>query len=212
LQYSIVLALAYRKLGTNPAHFIKELRGGNQNVVMVKGDAVLTVAEVARHVGIVDTTQECTYELCHEVKSSANGQQQQGEQFVFRRLDHSVIGANAKDEKDLLLYTPSNYQKLEAMVQKEKANFCVTGDVLTKLANHAVEEATLDKNSFAIDDRAVLNHPAARAALSNLVPIISVFARDTPRHKEAVIVGSSRASLLERLRISAGAVRQFARC
>ena len=51
-----------------------------------------------------------------------------------------------------------------------------------------VEEATLDKNSFAIDDRAVLNHPAARAALSNLVPIISVFARDTPRHKEAVIV------------------------
>ena len=95
------------------------------------------------------------YELCHEVKSSANGQQQQGEQFVFRRLDHSVIGANAKDDKDLLLYTPSNYQKLEAMVQKEKANFCVTGDVLTKLANHAVEEATLDKNSFAIDDRAV---------------------------------------------------------
>ena len=64
MQYSIVLALAYRKLGTNPAHVIKELCGGNQNVVMVKGDAVLTVAEVARHVGIVDTTQECTYMSC----------------------------------------------------------------------------------------------------------------------------------------------------
>ena len=34
--------------------------------------------------------------------------------------------------------------------------------------------------------RAALNHPAARAAISNLVPIISVFARDTQRHKEAI--------------------------
>ena len=193
MQYSIVLALAYRKLGTNPAHVIKELRGGNQNVVMVKGDAVLTVADVARHVGIVDTTQECTYELCHEVKSSSNGQQQEREQFVFRRLDHSVIGANTEDDKDWLLYTPSNYQKLEDMVQKEKANFCVTGDVLAKLANHAVKEATLDKNSFAIDDHAVLNHPAAKTALSNLVPIISVFARHAPRHKEAVIAAFNSA-------------------
>ena len=222
-----VLALAYRKLGTNTpatlakwktsrdgveqkltfagllimdsplksdsARVIKELRGGNQNVVMVTGDAVLTAAEVARRVGIVDTTQECTYELCHEVKSSSNGQQQEREQFVFRRLDHSVIGANTEDDKDWLLYTPSNYQKLEAMVQKEKANFCVTGDVLTKLANHAVKEATLDKNSFAIDDRAVLNHPAAKTALSNLVPIISVFARHAPRHKEAVIAAFNSA-------------------
>ena len=168
-------------LKADSARVIKELRGGDQQVVMCTGDAMLTAAEVARRVGIVDATQECTYELCHD---------QERERFVFRPLDHCVLGEDAKnDDEGSLLYTPSNYSKLETMVRERKANFCVTGDVLTKLATHAVVEveASLVQKSFALDDRAVLNHPAARSALSDLVPIVSVFARHAPRHKEAVI-------------------------
>jgi cation-transporting ATPase 13A1 len=64
----------------------------------------------------------------------------------------------------------------------------VSGDVLTKLANHAIEMPTVCGKTFEVDDeRAVLNHPAARLALSHLVPLCSVFARHAPRHKEAVI-------------------------
>lgn len=143
---------------------VRELRAGDQAVVMVTGDAVLTAAEVARRAGIVDATQGRTYEL---------------------RRD--AIGAKAGDVEGLV-YSPSNLPKLEALARDRKADFCVTGDVLTKLAIRAVEAAIPDGSpSFAIDDRCVLNHPAARRALSQLVPIISVFARHAPRHKEAVI-------------------------
>ena len=59
---------------------------------------------------------------------------------------------------------------------------------LTKLANHAIEMPIVGGKTFDIDDDlAVLNHPAAKSALSRLVPLCSVFARHAPRHKEAVI-------------------------
>jgi len=173
-------------LKADSARVVKELRAGDQNVVMVTGDAVLTAAEVARRVGIVDASQECTYELrCRDGKGTSS----EGREFVFRHLDHSVVGDEAKKEEEELPYTPSNLPKLQAFRKEGKANFCVTGDVLTKLAIHAVEQATTGNSTLAItnDDRAVLNHPAAKSALSNLAPIISVFARHAPRHKEAVI-------------------------
>jgi magnesium-transporting ATPase (P-type) len=43
-------------LKSDSACVVKELQAGDQNMVMVTGDAVLTVAEVARRVGIVDTS------------------------------------------------------------------------------------------------------------------------------------------------------------
>ena len=166
-------------LKADSARVVKELRAGNQNVVMVTGDAVLTAAEVARRVGIIDAPQEATYELiCRD-----DGTIKANEKFVLRPLDHN-IGANSKEGKEIP-YTQSNLPKLEGMVREQKANFCVTGDNLTKLAIHAVEQAT--NKSFAIEDPTVLNHPAAKSALSQLAPIISVFARHAPRHKEAVI-------------------------
>jgi len=165
-------------LKADSARVIKELRGGNQNVVMVTGDAVLTAAEVARRVGIVDARQESTYELCAPTKG--------GERFVFRPLGHNITGTTGKGVHNVV-YFPTN-PKLKAMVRQNTANFCITGDVLTKLAYHAVESASSsEQTSYTIDDRAVLNHPAARDALSALVPFISVFARHAPRHKEAVI-------------------------
>jgi cation-transporting ATPase 13A1 len=167
-------------LKADSARVIRDLRSGNQNVVMVTGDAMLTAAEVARRVGIIDASQERTYELCHIIENSKQ------EQFVFLPLDHGV--RKVVDVAERLVYTSSKYSELEALVRDGKANFCVSGDVLTKLANHAIEMPTVGGKTFEVDDeRAVLNHPAARLALSHLVPLCSVFARHAPRHKEAVI-------------------------
>jgi cation-transporting ATPase 13A1 len=160
-------------LKADSARVIKDLRAGNLNVVMVTGDAMLTAAEVARRVGIINASQKCTYELCHVMEK---------DQFVFRPLDHG-IGEAVNVDNDKLVYSSSNYSELEAMARNGNA-FCVSGDVLTKLANHAMG----GKKTHEIDDdRAVLNHPAARSALARLVPLCSVFARHAPRHKEAVI-------------------------
>ena len=71
--------------------FEADAGAGNQNVVMVTGDAVLTAAEVARRVGIIDAPQEATYELiCRD-----DGTIKANEKFVLRPLDHN-IGANSK--------------------------------------------------------------------------------------------------------------------
>jgi cation-transporting ATPase 13A1 len=178
-------------LKADSARVIRELRSGNQNVVMVTGDALLTAAEVARRVGIVDAPQECTYELCYLAEAKKRGQ------FVFLPLARG-IGAVA-DVPEQLVYTPSKYSELAALVRDGKANFCVSGDILTKLAYHAIEVPTVAGKKENDDDRTVLNHPAAKLALSRLVPLCTVFARHAPRHKEAVIaafIASGRHTLM----------------
>ena len=167
-------------LKADSARVIKEIRSGNQNVVMVTGDAMLTAVEVARRVGIIDASQDCTYELCHLAENSKH------EQFVFLPLDHGIRAFVNVGEQ--LVYSPSKYSELVGLVRDGKANFCVSGDVLTKLANHAIVMPTVSGKTYEIDDdRAVLNHPAAKLVLSRLVPLCSVFARHAPRQKEAVI-------------------------
>jgi cation-transporting ATPase 13A1 len=166
-------------LKADSARVIRELRSGNQNVVMVTGDALLTAAEVARRVGIIEASQECTYELCHLAEAKKQ------EQFVFLPLDRGIEAvANIPEQ---LVYTPSKYSELAALVRDGKANFCVSGDIITKLANNAIDMPTVGGKKESDDDRAVLNHPAAKLALSRLVPLCTVFARHAPRHKEAVI-------------------------
>jgi len=200
-----VLALAYRELGSlsNLSHWkasrgkveqnlqfagllimdcplkfdskrvVKELRAGQQRVVMVTGDAMLTAVEVARRVGIVDAPQEFTYAL---IKT-------EGGDFVFQPI------AAGKDEgtKNSLPYSGATIAKLRKKVGNGKAAVCITGDVLAKLAVSAIERASTEKGSFEIDERIALNHPAARTELALIAPIVSVFARHAPRHKEAVI-------------------------
>ena len=85
---------------------------------------MLTAAEVVRQVGIIDALQERTYELCHLVENSKQ------EQFVFLPLDHGV--RKFVDVAARFVYTPSKYSELEALVLNGKANFCVSGDALTK--------------------------------------------------------------------------------
>lgn len=199
-----VLALAYQNLGTNTAanleklkssrkkveknlvfaglivmdsplkpdtsRVIKELRGGQQATVMVTGDAALTAAEVARRVGIIDAPENATYELCHSEKQG------------FRFAPLNCFG-DFKEET-CFNYTQQDIDKLDAMVKRGDAAVCMTGDVLSKIAIHAVQSSH-DSSPSSIKD--YLNHPAAKKAIAEVVPLVSVFARHEPRHKEAVI-------------------------
>jgi predicted P-type ATPase len=153
---------------------VKELRDGNQEVVMVTGDAVLTAAEVARCVGIIDASEESTYELCSVEK-----------EFSFLPLGREVN--TAKENGKGFSYTPENIAIIGDMVRNGKAAVCMTGDILSKLAIASVEKASLDKTALVVDERTALNHPAALSELSSLIPIVSVFARHAPRHKEAIV-------------------------
>lgn len=177
-------------LKPDSARIVKELRAGHQHVVMVTGDAVLTAAEVARRVGIIDASPDSTYELC-ESKDYFQGTNHPT--FIFRLLG-SFPGHGKNDKNESMPYTPSNVSAISSMVKQRKVSLCITGDVLSKIALSAIQgEFTISQSSRFIDDRAVLNHPIARAELASIVPIISVFARHAPRHKEAVIAAFNSA-------------------
>ncbi|KAL7544835.1 hypothetical protein ACHAWF_008199 [Thalassiosira exigua] len=184
-------------LKSDSARVVRELRVGGQDVVMVTGDAVLTAAEVARRVGIIDAPESRTYELlCDESGHGRNGSSAgkgRQEAFFFRPLDRSLEEEGEGEETGLLPYTASNAPKLESLMREGKANFCVAGDVLAKLAASAVWTSMDSSSLAAVDDRAVLRHPAAASALSRLVPLVSVFARHAPRHKEAVVTALNAA-------------------
>ena len=171
-------------LKADSARVVKELGGGNQHVVMVTGDSVQTAAEVARRVGIVNTN---VYEL-HFPNGNGGGSSGNSETFAFRPLNHRV-GKGAKEERVTL-------PKLKAMVAEGRANFCVTGNMLTKLALRAVARAASAGSSLSIPDNdghVALDHPAARAALSDMVSLISIFARHAPHQKEAVVAAFNAA-------------------
>ena len=200
-----VLALAYRNLGKNNAsslekwktsrdkvemnlvfggllimdsplkadtsRIIKELRAGQQNTVMVTGDAALTAAEVARRVGIIDAEENLTYELVHSDKG-------------FRFIPLNCFG-DAKEDA-CFKFNAKDIEKLGKLVKKGQAAVCMTGDVLSKIAMDAVHQSEVSYPT-AIKDSTYLNHPAARKAIAKIVPLVSVFARHEPRHKEAII-------------------------
>lgn len=156
-------------LKADTSRIIKELRAGQQATVMVTGDAALTAAEVARRVGIIDAPESATYELCYS--------DQQGFKFV----PLSCFG-DAKDET-CFNFTPEDIGKLSSMVKKGHAAICMTGDVLSKLAIHAIQS-----HGGAINlTKDYLNHPAAKKKIAEIVPLVSVFARHEPRHKEVII-------------------------
>ena len=159
-------------LKADSSKVIKELRAGQLNVVMVTGDAALTAAEVARRVRIIDAPENATYELCHS-----------NEGFRFAPLN--CFGGADKDA--CYGFNTDNIKKLGTRVKKGHAAICMTGDVLTQIAVKAVRES---HGSFSapIKDSAILNHPAAKKAIAEIVPIVSIFARHEPRHKEAIIL------------------------
>ncbi len=169
---------------------IKELRSTGHDVVMITGDAVLTAAEVARQVGIIDKSKKVdTYEL-RQIDSSEPSSDDSSVRFAFVPVGN--IDEQEMSTKKQIAYSSSNLKVMKEMLQSsEIAGVCVAGNTLTKLALEAVrQKAQADGNSSdagIVDVKTVLLHPDAQSTMQNIVPLISVFARHAPRQKEAVI-------------------------
>ena len=174
---------------------IKELQKSGHGTVMVTGDAVLTAAEVARQVGIMPR-KAFTYELRQK---DGNQSGESVDDFCFLPIQ-SRNKNHRTDLPDSL--SLSTIPKLREMVDQSEASFCVTGAVLAKLALAAARSSDTPSTSIskstsvsttsstqpsALNESNALLHPEAQKVLSELVPVISVFARHAPRQKEAVV-------------------------
>ena len=157
---------------------INELMGSNHRCVMITGDAVLTAGEVARKVGIISAASDLTMELQKDANNA----------FVWNPVvtpastkplpwgGTEPVSSIGDHHQARLSIAPSNFaltqssQELKKMVSEGYA-LCLEGSVLQQLAG---------------EESGLLTAPAL-AALSTIVPYVSVFARHAPRHKEAVV-------------------------
>lgn len=164
---------------------ITELKKSDHETVMITGDAVLTAAEVARQVGIIN--KKCpTYELVCRAdvpKEPAHGSSALSE-FEFTPLDTEENG-NVK-LKNIAL-SESNLRTLRCMKENTEASFCVSGSVMAKVGAAILKRASINVDSNDSDDKNLLLHPVVQAVLKELVQIIAVYARHAPRQKEAIV-------------------------
>jgi cation-transporting ATPase 13A1 len=173
---------------------IKELRRSGHDVVMITGDAILTAAEVARQVGIIDKSSKAdTYELRDIRQDDSNAI---GAKFAFVPIN--TIDKNIASIDKQIAYSLPNLEVVKNMLASSEIRaICVSGDALNKLAMEAVR--LKGHADTIIDVKSVLLHPDAQTTLQEIVPIVSVFARHAPRQKEAVIAafnGAGRYTLM----------------
>ena len=167
-------------LKSDSKHIIAELKKSDHETVMITGDAVLTAAEVARQVGIIDKSCGPTYELQCRGTKETNRSALSGFHFVPLNL--------TKDLEKVPLST-SNLANLRNMKDHSEASFCVSGSVMTKVGLAALKHASVEVDPIdsASEDNNLLLHPAVQTVLKDLVQIVSVYARHAPRQKEAVV-------------------------
>jgi cation-transporting ATPase 13A1 len=167
-------------LKADSKHIISELKKSDHETVMITGDAVLTGAEVARQVGIIDKNCGPTYELKCRVPEESYGSVLS--EFHF-------VPLNSTADSPTIPLSASNLTKLREMKDNMKAAFCISGSVMTKIGLSALKYASVEVDPFesSSDDNNLLLHPAVQNVLKDLVQIVSVFARHAPRQKEAVV-------------------------
>ena len=161
---------------------INELQSSAHNSVMITGDASLTAAEVARQVGIIDTEPEQTYELRELKRALPDGSNEVAFAFVPINAQAGEYGP-----EQCIAFVPANIKLLKDMAKRKELSLCLTGEVLTKVAMTAVNGEQTTGEQSVIEPAAALHHPAARVVLKVLIPLVSVFARHSPRQKAAVI-------------------------
>jgi manganese-transporting P-type ATPase len=167
-------------LKADSKYIISELKKSDHETVMITGDAVLTGAEVARQVGIIDKDCGPTYELQCRESDEVNGSALS--EFHF-------VALNSTTNLDVIPLSTSNLALLRDMKDKLEASFCVSGSVMAMLGLSALKHASVDVDpiEFSRDDNNLLLHPAVQEVLKDLVQIISVYARHAPRQKEAIV-------------------------
>jgi cation-transporting ATPase 13A1 len=172
---------------------ISELRKSGHSVVIITGDAILTAAEVARLVGIVRRPSSGGHKTVYRIRRRADVKKKSDVDDPLSLFECVALSNENKNEPLKLAQT--NLGTLRQMTKKGEASFCVTGDVLVHLAEAALHiEMSSSRlvHRSTMDEKNLLLSPAAQAALTDLVPLISVFARHAPHQKEAVVAAFNR--------------------
>jgi cation-transporting ATPase 13A1 len=159
---------------------------------MITGDAVLTAAEVARQVGIVRRTSSAKHTI-YRIKRRSDNQgidSSEGNQLdPLSFFECTQLTTNESVDVPMVLARTKIGSLLDLAKQGE-ASFCISGDVLVDIASTAAQvESSMKQMQRGPmqDEKNLLLSPAAQSILTELVPLVSVFARHAPHQKEAVI-------------------------
>lgn len=164
---------------------ISELQKSGHNCVMITGDAILTAAEVSRQVGIAGSRKKKRPVLYRIQK--CKDFDAQGTTETLALFDCVPLVASA--EKQAMKLCFESFCSIKESVKAGDIACCISGDTLVQIATHAVEQEQKARNSTAaaMDEKHILLNTAAQRVLAKLVPLVSVFARHAPHHKEAVV-------------------------
>ncbi|CAB9527936.1 Probable manganese-transporting ATPase catp-8 [Seminavis robusta] len=172
---------------------ISEIKNSDHRVVMITGDAVLTAAEVARQVDIIHATKvdeaHETYWLQPNPDEDGTSSKNSLSSFGFVPLMSKQRGK--ADSSFCPFFESAGRKNLQKMLEAKSASFCLTGDMLVKVANVAVNGEVSGNDNVAslsrMSEKSILLHPKAQQVLKELVQVVSVFARHAPHQKEAVV-------------------------
>jgi cation-transporting ATPase 13A1 len=160
---------------------VKELVDSKHSCVMITGDAVLTAYEVSRKVGIVGEGGEMGLELRKMIDGGFGWYDMNG---GGDRRKSIVIPFDIRDVRQVV------------MLKKKGHCLCIEGEVLESIVlscnqiNNNDNDGRATKGTMVNDSNNIKNIMLSQASLkilSTITPYISVFARHTPYHKEAVI-------------------------
>jgi magnesium-transporting ATPase (P-type) len=177
---------------SNYQSVVQELQKSGHQIAMITGDSVWTAAEVARQVGIIRKGKSLFPTCFHLQPLSSDKKISLSDDPVGNFCFVPMVAESAEDEnvEQLLPISGSNLKNLKKMVDDREATFCISGDTLQQLVLSIVNtdvSATEFPLSLKNEDKHALFHPAAQAFLKDLVSLVSVFARHSPRQKEAII-------------------------
>ena len=160
-----------------------ELRESGHQVAMITGDAILTAVEVARQIEMVPKSAEHDmYRI--QLKAKANELSTKSPLSILEAVDMS-------DEIEQCL----EYSEFWRLKKEGRASFCLSGDCVMGLATFASQKGSsaASERKSTNDEKALLMDTAVQRALTDLVPLVSVFARHAPYQKEAVIAALNHA-------------------
>jgi manganese-transporting P-type ATPase len=167
---------------------IKELQKSGHNCVMITGDAILTAVEVAQQVGIVPRSKTRQPKL-YRIQERSNGDGLACSETLELFEAVPLTAANGPTKAETL--SIATISKFIPTVESGDTAFCISGDTLVQMAMLAVQRhATFAPSSMrtkAMDEKHLLLNTVAQQVLTELVPLVSVFARHAPHQKEAVV-------------------------
>ena len=167
---------------------ITELQKSGHNCVMITGDAILTAAEVARQVGIVPRSKTTQPKL-YRIQKRKNADEMATADAL--ELIEGVVLTERNKKEESLSFSSGTMEQLLSLAKSGRVAFSISGDTLVQIAALAVKRLASSSRSqplsTTLDEKHLLLSAEAQQVLTKVVPLISVFARHAPHHKEAVV-------------------------